>query len=375
MSKKLKVTVSTCGTSLLTNKATLEERDFLRENANKKEEDYSPSDATRLKELAEKKRQMLLEEKDEAKIRRLSAELNGFIGCYRRDGDLSDARRDDHYLICTDTFQGHLAAEIIEEWGRSRDINMNVLPIEDLNAHSMDSFQLGIANLAKWCSETLPGYRNSHHVLFNMVGGFKSLQGYMQTLGMFYADEIIYIFESGEEILSIPRLPMDLDQSVKSSIEQNLSIVRRLQWISLSVKDCPKLPEVMLTVMDDECTLSVWGELMLDKFKDDLYRVKLLPPPLDCIRYSEATESAVVDMAHDKKILVNRRIDDLARYLELDHNIARLDFKPLKGDPKPPSTHEFDLWSIEDAWRGFCHYEDEGGKRILVIDSMGKGLH
>ena len=43
----------------------------------------------------------------------------------------------------------------------------------------------------------MPGYRQSHYrVVFNLVGGFKSLQGYMNTLGMFYADEIIYIFEA-----------------------------------------------------------------------------------------------------------------------------------------------------------------------------------
>jgi hypothetical protein len=57
----------------------------------------------------------------------------------------------------------------------------------------------------RWCQDTLPGYRESgYHIVFNLTGGFKSIQGWMQTLGMFYADEIVYIFETGKELLPGP---------------------------------------------------------------------------------------------------------------------------------------------------------------------------
>ena len=164
------LTVTTCGTSLLTNGADREDIPFLRNNANKREEEYSAEDRSRLLALVEERRGRLFSARDEAEIRRLSAELNGFIGCYRRAGDLADAAGDMHFLICTDTFQGRLTANLLSEWGKERGINMTVQPIEDLNTRDMSAFRLGINNLVEWCSATLPGYRQSSwRILFNLV--------------------------------------------------------------------------------------------------------------------------------------------------------------------------------------------------------------
>ena len=109
------LTVTTCGTSILTNGADREDLPFLRNNANKREEEYGAEEKSRLLALVEERRGRLLSAKNEAEIRRLSAELNGFIGCYRRDGELADAAGDIHFLICTDTFQGRLTANLLNE--------------------------------------------------------------------------------------------------------------------------------------------------------------------------------------------------------------------------------------------------------------------
>lgn len=370
------LTVTTCGTSLLTNRADREDIPFLRSNANKREEEYSAEDRGRLLALVEERREHLLSARDEAEIRRLSAELNGFIGCYRRAGDLADAAGDMHFLICTDTFQGHLTADLLREWGEKRGITMTVQPIEDLNTRDMSAFRLGINNLVEWCSSVLPGYRQSSwRILFNLVGGFKSLQGYMQALGMFYADETLYIFEAGGELLSIPRLPVDFNESARRSVVDHFSVARRLTWQSLPMEQCSGLPETMLDIVDGECTFSAWGKLMFEQVSTKLYGERLLPPLSGRIRFSGKTEGEAGKLDPDKKVLLNRAIDNLSRFLENGTNLSSFDFRALQGNPKPPSTHEFNLWSTLDAWRGFCHYDCEEGKKIIVVDSIGEGLH
>ena len=369
-----RLTISTCGTSILTNGLGQEDNAFLRSNANKQEGEYGREDKAKLLNLVEEKRNRLLNASNEAAPRRLSAELNGLMGIYDREGGLAAAARDTHFLICTDTFQGRLSAHVLEEWGRTLGIGLNVNPVKDLNTSSMSSFRLGINNLVEWCNAVLPGYRGSHRILFNLVGGFKSLQGYMQTLGMFYADETFYIFESGGELLSIPRLPVDFTESAKRVVLENLAVVRRLQWRSLPVKDCAGLPETMLDIVEGECSLSVWGKLIFDHASAEIYGKELLPPLSDRIYFSNRMESEAAKLDPDKRILLNRAIDNLSRYLDTEGriNLSSFNFRALEGDPKPPSTHEFNLWSTQNAWRGFCHYEN--GKGSLVVDAIDKGI-
>jgi hypothetical protein len=96
------------------------------------------------------------------------------------------------------------------------------------------------------CARTL--FRDTDiriRVTFNLVGGFKSLQGYMQTLGMLFADESVYVFEGERELLRIPRLPLDIDSSCRKTMEENLLLFRRLSFASegVSSTECAGLPK------------------------------------------------------------------------------------------------------------------------------------
>lgn len=72
------------------------------------------------------------------------------------------------------------------------------------------------------------------------------------------------------------------------------------------------------------------------------------------------------------------RFGDFARFLEEKQigkakrcNLSSLNFKELKGNPKPPSTHECDAWADQDAKRLFGHFE----KDSFVLDQLAKALH
>ncbi|NET50692.1 MAG: hypothetical protein F6K09_18785 [Merismopedia sp. SIO2A8] len=72
-------------------------------------------------------------------------------------------------------------------------------------------------------------------------------------------------------------------------------------------------------------------------------------------------------MRGDRLRRINRRVADIARYLETGQHLSSLDFKELKADPCPPSTHEIDAWADLDAKRLFGHYHDG----VFILERLG----
>ena len=357
------VTVSTCGTSILTNGTRDEDVKFLRNNANKRESEYNPEDIAKINNIVNEKSKLLVnsEPKD---VRRLSAELNGFISFYSQDGRFESEEAGNyeniHYLIHTDTFQGTKTAEIIQAWGQAHNINMQLVQIDDLNTSSVEEFRIGANNLIEWCAQSLPGYREQgYRIIFNLVGGFKSLQGYMQTLGMFYADETIYIFERSQELLSIPKLPLSLDtltNQVRGIIQEHIQVFRKLDVYNrtLPISECAGIPETLLTIIDVECVLSVWGRMIWNNLKKEFYREKLLEPIHDDIIISDDVRRTAEGLDGVYLERLNSQIDMLANFLNSGRkfNPNSLDYKKFKTQ-QGISTHEFDLWN-EGHTRAFC---------------------
>lgn len=365
--------VVTCGTSILTNGASETDRIFLRENANKLEQDYSPEERDRLENIAASRRETLLGESDEARICRCSAELNGFLNYRRANLTAQHSAGDMAYFVCTDTFQGKLTAGILADWSRKHEMAADVVKVEDLNTASVESFHNGVNNLIEWCRTTLPASRErGSRIVFNLIGGFKTLQGYMQTLGMLYADEIFYIFESGREIITIPRLPLDISSAAQKAIRAHLAVVRRMNYRDLPAAECAGLPETMLTVIDGQCTLSAWGRVIFDQVKKELYQERLQPPMIDSFEFSPGAKNDAEKLDPQQRRMLNNAIDDFGAYLETGQNLQRLDFRALKGNRKPPSTYEFNTWSTQNGWRAFCHYEQDRQK--WIIDSFDVGI-
>ena len=373
---KHQITISTCGTSIFTNGTDQETVKFLRDNANKKENEYSPDGLAKIDKLIEDKRSKLIDAAPQ-EVQKLSAELNGFITFYENGAKLNEARENVHYLIHTDTYQGVKAAELIREWGEHHKINMQAVLINDLNTKSVEEFRLGANNLIEWCVGTLPGYRSQgYEIIFNLVGGFKSLQGYMQTLGMFYADETIYIFESGGELLSIPKMPVDFSENAKQSIIKNLKTFRRLQFSDLSLEECSGIPETLLEIIDGKCTLSMWGEMIWKDTQQKIYSEKVMAPLSDKVKLTDKIRKTIEALETDRILKFNKQIDEFSRYVDggLKDALNNIDFKKLKSDKKAPSTHEFDLWADMRGWRVFCHYDEGDESKDIILDSAGEGI-
>ncbi len=196
------------------------------------------------------------------------------------------------------------------------------------------------------------------------------MQGFLQSIANFYADETVYIFETSSQLLRIPKLPIRMDPEF--FIRKNIIAFRQLALgINTDFKPSNDFPETLLLKIDDQFTLSPWGDLVWIQAKNDIYSKELLSPPIDKIRYTKAFEKDVVNLEKDRKILVNQRIDQLTLFLLKKENPRSLDFKQIKGNAISTSTHEIDAWSDKDARRIFGHFEED----TFILDRLDQGLH
>jgi putative CRISPR-associated protein (TIGR02619 family) len=363
--------ISTCGTSILSNGAEPKLRDILRSTANLSR-DKLTSEQYQAIEARAADQDEKLQKADAQLVRELSAELNGLFGYY--NDCLHGNDQDHHILFHTDTYQGYRTAELIEGYLQSRKLAATRQTFKDLRTDKIEHFHAGIAEMIEWCERTLPGYRDSNYrIVFNLTGGFKSIQGWMQTLGMFYADEIVCIFEYGRELLRIPRIPVAIDEGIRKVVEENLRLFRKLapSHAVCKLSDLAGIPEVFFFRLGDEAELSPWGRLVWERSRKLIYGVKLHEPTNTDIRFTDKFKKVAEMLGRQRLVILNERIDDICDFYSTRRNPNRLDFKMLRGNPRPPSTHECDAWADMGAWRIFAHYEGNH----LVLDDLGEGLH
>lgn len=270
--------ISTCGISLLTNILRQEkvnglDQGTLTQLSNEVDVDKIPhSSQAPLTELLRTTHQQLLAmNTDEAA--KASAEVNGLS---RVDGALS--KRALHYFISTDTYLGKQTAELVAAWLRDHEQNVHIETIKGLTTRNSKSFMDGAKNLLQFLTGIVSEYRQSHYVIFNLTGGFKSLLGLMTTIGCFYADEVVYVFESGDDLIRIPRLPIKLDEQLFEVHATELLRMSVDDYISL--EEAENIPLALLENVDEQHVgLSVWGTLIWEQFSTDLLSKELVPLP------------------------------------------------------------------------------------------------
>lgn len=271
----MKLILSTVGTSILTNKLGEQEKMKLSENANLQENQYSKDALTLVSYIVETLRTKLQDAK-EADLKRLSAELNGILGVY--EGVFPEKNQDMHVLIATDTYQGKITAEIIGNFLQNKGIQSMVYAPKNLTTKNKNNFINGVKDLLHWLEKTLDieNYKTQgYEIIFNLTGGFKSLQGYLNTIGMFYADRLVYIFEAGGELIEIPKLPVEINPQI---FKENAT------EFALMSADYPceaiNISKIMLEEYEKNTfLLSEWGILAWNKVKKQILAEKLLAFP------------------------------------------------------------------------------------------------
>lgn len=358
--------VTTCGTSILTNGAGQEMRAELTRNANAYSAQEWQGDYEAAEKYMNQKCETLLNLPPHEAAKQ-SAELNSLMAWYQENK--ADIKRDVHYLVHTDTLQGRMTVDAISSY-LQRNFSTHAIPItaNKLSTKNKFDFHESLKELTNRLREHLfaPEKKAASKIVFNLTGGFKGLNAYLQVVANLWADLTIVAFE-GSELLTIPRLPILPDETV---IEQSIVVARRLALgLRVRPQEMGGLPEIFYTVLGDECLSSDIGDFFIKETLPKLYRKKLFPPASQRIIYGEKFEKSLEQLKHSPERLaqLQQRIDDLARCLEKDESLDRLGFKSLKSEKY---THEFYAWSDGSAMRVYANKCEQG----YVLEKLGEHL-
>lgn len=360
--------LNTCGTSVLTNQSTNEQRTLINKYTNAANWNVIPDQDRAQIQNHIQQRQAQLQTLSMQDAKKMSAELNGLL-TWREQRQAHP--QDQYWLLATDTVLGQAAAQMVQTWLEQEKLQANILRIQDLRTNSLDEFRSALSDLAKQLKETLEGYRNQGYTIhFNLTGGFKSLNGFLQALSTIYADEAFYRFETGQDLLNIPKLPFEFNP--QRTIEENILPFRRLgHGLSVDATQVERIPDSLLLEIDRAYGLSEWGELIWLEGHPTLYREKLLPSISDKVIFDVGFETSTKDLTPQRLAIVNTAIARLGEWTEGGFKTAlkSLDPKPLtRGDFKGQDIWECDL---DDFFRIYFHKKGDS----IRLQKVDKALH
>lgn len=358
MTKRL-LLVSTCGTSLLTNGASDVDRRWLTQVANEIE-----VDAARLTTIVEGRRESL-KAADAPTRRKMSAELNG-IGAVI---DRYKPKQLFHLLVHTDTAPGKAAADLVHE---VLDNQTSLISAPGLRTNDLASFRAALADLTQQVDALVRSYREQGwFVAFNLTGGFKSLNSYLQTLAMISADRCVFLFDGAPELIEIPRLPVRLSEI--DELRENGVLFRRLAvGYTVRADDAKSVPDSLLMEVDGEVTTSVLGDVAWSRHRATLFAERIQSPLSKNVRVADAVQKEFARSEAPQRVHVNEALNEFNAYV--DHGRPLLKsrmFKQLQGDPVPGCTHELYAWSEGATGRLFVHYSAIGD---FVFDRLSGHL-
>jgi putative CRISPR-associated protein (TIGR02619 family) len=351
--------ISTVGTSLLANDANKEDRDWLTKVANATEVDFN-----RLAPIVEDRRARL-KTADEPTRRKMSAEINGISAVI----DRYKPKQIFHLLVHTDTALGKATVDLVRE---ALDDATQSESTGGLRTDNLASFRAALADLTEKLDVIVEAYRSKGwFVVFNLTGGFKSLNGYLQTLAMISADRCVFLFEGAAELMEIPRLPVRL--SAIDDLREHLELFRRLSvGYQVGADAAEGVPESLLFEVDGNVVRSAFGDLAWGRHRPTLFSEHLLPPLSAKVRVSDAVRKGFAGLEAAQKVQVNEALDEFSSHVDNGRPLPKSrTFKKLQGVSVPGSTHELYAWSDGSTGRLFGHYERDGA---FMFDRLGNHL-
>lgn len=270
-----------------------------------------------------------------------------------------------HYLIPTDTYFGKEIAKILHTRLQNHQADSIILEQRYLQTADAYKFKEGVTELTAQIEEMVHS-TNYKQIVFNLTGGFKALNAYLQSLATLFAATSIYLFERSTEIIEIPSLPLKIDLDV---FTQNIDLFQKLEMqLELSPTEITHIQSALILNCDGIIDWSVWGQALWRKSKQQIYQ-KMLHIPSDIIAPRDLRQQWENESL-DHRFRINEALFYLAQYNRLQKEPRQgYQIKPIKG--KQAFTHEMYVWSDGKGYRFFWTKNNEGQ---IVIQSLGIGL-
>ena len=240
----MKKVITTVGTSIFSNYRN--ENDDKKLNYNYLENNYSENNEDRNQKIIATINKWINNVSDESKI---SAEIKSLLKLKNQEkGDL------EVYLITTDTVASNLAAEIIKSFFANNDKIMiaEIIKIKNLQVKDFKRFEKGEDNLIRTIADLMDSFVKDikeekqkkelrKNVIFNITGGYKGIIPLMTILAQLYECKIFYIFEESNDMISIPRIPINFDPILTESLYIDLWFLKENKSYNLTNE--PELKE------------------------------------------------------------------------------------------------------------------------------------
>ena len=363
--------LTTCGTSVLTNGVPEELRKVIFRHANAADEAEIGSDLEVLRDYVTTRRSSLLNGASWDDLKRASAEVAGVLALGVRGVD-AGARRLHHLLVHSDTWLGRQAAAIVAPLLERIGGTVELVTGAALRTRSAAEFRWGTWELLEALEGRLPDYeKDGWEIVFQLSGGFKSLNGFLQSYGMVRAHQCVYLFEGSSELVRIPRLPvrLELDRFDPAWTDA----FRRIEAnYAVSPNAVAAVPGTLWATLDDRVALTQWGDLMWSAARSAVYRTPALTPLSTRLVAAPAVIETLRHRSPTEVESANRSLDTVSAYL--DGAVATMpasrQLKPLAGRGPGGATHELYAWSSHGAWRFYGRLEGE----LLFLDRLERHL-
>jgi putative CRISPR-associated protein (TIGR02619 family) len=345
--------LTSCGLSLLTNylkQFNIYPKEIYKYSNNSEKEINKDLREKVDKSLEKLKYDIINNNLSDEKAKELSAELNALLNFYKNGINTKDI----HLLLFTDTYFGKKVAEIIKLFLEEKNLKAIDFLAKDLKTSNLEEFQFALSEIVVILSEELNGYKQfGYNIIFNLTGGFKSVNSFLQTMASLYADKSIYIFETSNELLEIPRLPIVIDEKF---FEKNFEFLRKLEKnISIEKDILETLPKSIILKIENEYTLSPWGEIVYQKYKNEFFSKKLVTPITEKIQYSNEFKKDFEKLNPSEKYQLNKSIEKLENYILKGENLKSLRYHSLNGQISQKYTNEFYPFDGNDSRRVYCN--------------------
>ena len=177
------------------------------------------------------------------------------------------------------------------------------------------------------------------------------VQGYLNIIGMFYADRLVYIFESSPtegvpELLSIPKLPIRLDTEALHTHAPTLALLSA--GAAFRREEIATIPEALLRVnVNGEATFSEWGDLVWNRMRQDILAGPLLTFPY--LQYEPSFRKDFEKATRSQRIAVQDTLAEASAFLLLEEGDLQVlrahgglqydNYTSQRTDNKPPIGH------------------------------------
>ncbi|MGQ0794192.1 MAG: putative CRISPR-associated protein [Deltaproteobacteria bacterium] len=188
------------------------------------------------------------------------------------------------YLFATETMDGNLCAEVIEQYIKGEfGCSVKTEEVKGLQVKDSERFRKeGVRNFIDKLMNIIEKSRYEYEIIFNITGGFKAVIPYTTFVGMINSVKVVYTFEDTDYLIELPALPITYNKEFLNQHKAKFDKVHSKSIIGMREfrkgLDDEEYEKFSAMIEDDgqSVTFSALGELLYKQFlQDDSTKIHL----------------------------------------------------------------------------------------------------